>query len=132
MWYHLSLYVEKCLPLFLDREIMQNVVVLADIIRHELDKNEQLLILKGLCFSKIYQFNLFVRLLPKWLSEQFEDKYVLGKVSWNYLEIPIPRFLSKHLGLPKFIKKPKTLFPVKEILVRNSNNGQWKRHNCPI
>ena len=123
MWYHLSLYVEKCLPLFLDREIMQNVVVLADIIRHE-----QLLILKGLCFSKIYQFNLIVRLLPKWLSEQFKDKYVFGQVSWNYLEIAIPRFLSKHLGLHNFIKKPKTLFLVKEILVRNSNNGQWERH----
>ena len=30
MWYHISLYVEKCLPLFLYTEIMQDVVVLAD------------------------------------------------------------------------------------------------------
>ena len=65
MWYHLSLYVEKCLPLFLYTKIIEDVVVLADIIRRELDKNEQLLILKELCFSKIYQFNLTVRLLPK-------------------------------------------------------------------
>ena len=99
MWYHLSLYVEKCLPLFFDTEIMQDVVVLADIIRHELDKNEQLVILKDLCFSKNYQFNLTVRLLPKWLWEQFNDKYVFGKVSSNYLEIAIARFLSKHLGV---------------------------------
>ena len=92
MWYHLSLYV-----LFLDTEIMQDLF--ADIIRHELDENEQLVILKDLCFSKNYQFNLTVRLLPKWLWEQFNDKHVFGKVSSNYLEIAIPRFLSKHLGV---------------------------------
>ena len=35
---------------------------------------------------------------PKWLWKQFTEKYGFEKVSWNYLEFAIPRFLSKHLG----------------------------------
>ena len=112
-------------------EITRDIVEFADNIRYELFKNDQLVTLKEFCFSKIYQFNLNVRLLPKWLWEQFTEKYVFEKVSWNYLEFAIPRFLSKHLG-GRLVYNKKTLFPVKEIFVRNSNNGQWERHNFPI
>ena len=132
-WYYLYPYIEKGLQLFPDMEITRDIVELADNIRYELFKNDQLATLKELCFSKIYQFNLNVRLLPKWLWEQFTEKYVFEKVSWNYLELAIPKFLSKHSGgTLVYNKKPYTLFPVKEIFVRNSNNGQWERHNFPI
>ena len=97
-WYYLYPYIEKGLQLYPDMEITKDIVELADNIRYELFKNDQLVTLKEFCFSKIYQFNLNVRLLPKGLWEQFNEKYVFEKVSWNYLEFAIPRFLSKHLG----------------------------------
>ena len=112
-WYYLYPYIEKGLQLFPDTEITRDVVELVDSIRYELFKNDQFVTLKELCFSKIYQFNLNIRLLPKWLSEQFTEKYVFGKVSWNYLEFAIPRFLSKHFGGTLVYKRPYTLFPVK-------------------
>ena len=130
-WYYLYPYIEKGLQLYPDMEITKDIVELADNIRYELFKNDQLVTLKEFCFSKLYQFNLNVRLLPKGLWEQFNEKYVFEKVSWNYLEFVIPRFLSKHLGGHWFTTK-KLCSPVKEIFVRNSNNGQWERHNFPI
>ena len=94
---HCSL-LSKGLQLYPDMEITRDIVEFADNIRYKLLKNDQLVTLKEFCFSKIYQFNLNVRLLPKGLWEQFNEKYVFEKVSWNYLEFAIPRFLSKHFG----------------------------------
>ena len=127
-WYYLYPYIEKGLKLFPGTEITRDIVELAESIRYELFKNDQLVTLKEFCFSKIYQFNLNVRLLPKRLWEQFIEKYVFEKVSWNYLEFVIPRFLSKHLG-GTLVYKTILCSPEKEIFVRNINNGQWERQN---
>ena len=47
-WYYLYSYVEKGLQLYPDTEIMRDIVELADSIRYELFKNDQLVTLKEL------------------------------------------------------------------------------------